>query len=38
MDPDPTPDPGIFASDRQDVKLHLRHFSKIKSHKKVTKQ
>ncbi len=49
-DPTPDPAPGIFVSDLQDVnkklgffayyllKLHLHHFSKIKSHKEVTKQ
>jgi hypothetical protein len=48
-DPDADPDPAIFVSDLQDVnkklffayyllKVHLHHFSKIKSHKEVTKQ
>ncbi len=47
---DSDPDPAIFVSDLQDVnknsqffsycflKVHLHHFSKIKSHRKVTKQ
>jgi hypothetical protein len=45
-DLDPAPDPAIFVSDIQDgkffayyfLKLHLHHFSKIKSHKEVTKR
>ncbi len=49
-DPDAVPDPAIFISDLQDVnkknvltvfcllKLHLHHFSKIKSHKVVAKK
>jgi hypothetical protein len=46
--PDADPDPAIFVSDLQDInkkffayyflKVHLNHFSKIKSHKEVTKQ
>jgi hypothetical protein len=39
MDPDADPDPAIFFTDLQDfLKVHLHHFSKIKSHKEVTKQ
>jgi hypothetical protein len=47
MDQDPEADPDlvIFDSDLQDgffayyfLKVHLHHFSKIKSHKEVTKQ
>jgi hypothetical protein len=48
MDPDAAPDPAILVSDLQDVnksffayyflKRHLHQFSKIKSHKEVTKQ
>jgi hypothetical protein len=34
MDPDqdsnPDPDPAIFVSDLQDIKVHLHHFSKKK--------
>jgi hypothetical protein len=47
MNPDPDLDPAIFVSDLQDVnknffanyflKVHFHHFSKIKSHKEVTK-
>jgi hypothetical protein len=39
-DPDADPDPAIFVSDLFAyfiLKVHLHHFSKIKSHKKVTK-
>jgi hypothetical protein len=36
MDPDLDADPAIFVSNLQDV--HLHNFSKIKSHKEVTKQ
>jgi hypothetical protein len=46
---DPDPDPAIFVIDLQDankkllsayylLKVHLHHFSKIKSQKEVTKQ
>jgi hypothetical protein len=49
MDPDPGADPAIFVSDLQDVNkksffayyfltVLLDHFSKIKSHRDVTKQ
>ncbi len=49
MDPDADPDSVIFVSDLPAVnkklffiyyflKIHLHHFSKIKSHKEVTKQ
>ncbi len=44
IDPDPALDRAIFVSDIQDGLLliedtvHLHHFSKIKSHKEVTKQ
>ncbi len=50
MDPDADPDPAIFVSDLQEankklsflayyfLKVHLHHFSMIKSHKEVTKQ
>jgi hypothetical protein len=47
MDPDADPDPALFVIDFQDVnkkqmyyflKVHLHHFSNIKSQKKVTKQ
>jgi hypothetical protein len=49
MDPDLDPDPAIFIIDLQDankklisayyfLKVHLHHFSKIKSQKEVTMQ
>jgi hypothetical protein len=49
MDPDLDPDPAIFVINLQDankklfsayyfLKVHLHHFSKIKSQKEVTKQ
>jgi hypothetical protein len=49
-DPAQAPDPAVFVIDLQDankklffsayyfLKVHLHHFSKIKSHKEVTKQ